>query len=224
MVCFVPCGMLPHWTPRADPTAVLMENEMATTAVQTEVERAPRMSAFELSRTQEFSHLSAKMGRFVLAYVQTLLDSDTADPLAAVKYAYNCKNDESARTFGFQLLSNIKIVLTLNRFFGVSPSEAFLKQIEKAIYNPNLSVAAVDALKMHCDANGIQRSGVGIVSKVASDKNHGHKATEPKPATATAQRFSVGDFCYQDGKKFRITSVDTTGHPLTAVAVEGEVL
>jgi hypothetical protein len=164
----------------------LVEMKMVT-ALQTETERAPRMSGFELSRTQEFSHLSAKMGRFVLAYVQGLIDTDTADPVAAVKFAYNTKNDESARTFGFQLLSNIKVILTLNRFFGVTPNEAFLKQVERAIYNPNISVAQVDALRLYSAIHGIEKTAVGVAANKAAAKNHGHKA-EPEVSAATTSR------------------------------------
>jgi hypothetical protein len=203
------------------------------TAVQTEIDRAPRMSAYALAQTQEFSHLSPKMARFVLAYVQTLIDTDTADPLAAVKAAYSCGSEESARTLGYELLANPKVILVLNIFFGVTPSEAFLKQVERAIYNPNLRVAQIDALKLYCDAHGIARSGVGVVASKAQAKNHGHASTKDASEPATVNdtndstaptRFAVGDFCYQNGKKFRITSVDTTGHPLTADPVEGEAL
>jgi hypothetical protein len=184
------------------------------TAIQTKTERAPRMDVYKLSQTQEFSHLSPKMARFVMAYVKTLTDTDTVDPLAAVKYAYNTKNDESARTLGYELLANPKVILVLNLFFGVTPSEAFLKQVERAIYNPNLSVAQIDALKLYCDAHGIQRSGLGIAANKAHAANHGHEVAEP--ATGTAQHFKVGDICVQDGQRFRITSVDPNGAALTA--------
>jgi hypothetical protein len=199
---------------------------MAATAiaVQSESTRAPRMTIFDLSRTPEFSHLSVKMAKFVLAYVQTVIDG-AADPCAAVKYAYNTKNDESARTLGYGLLGNIKVILVLNRFFGVTPSEAFVKQVEHAMYEKDISVARVDVLKMYCDAYGLERTGVGVVASKARAKNHGHSSTKDASKSATANdtndsaaptRFKVGDFCYQDGHKFRVTEIDTDGHPTNA--------
>src|SRR5580692_4129934 len=124
---------------------------MMTIATETE----SRLSAHALALTPEFSHLSSKMGAFVLAYVQALIDTGAADPLAAVKASYDCGSDESARTLGYELLANPKVILTLNRFFGVSPDEAFLKMVERAIYNPNISVAQIEALKLYSAIHGI---------------------------------------------------------------------
>jgi hypothetical protein len=199
-----------------DPRAALKawRNKMLTT-IQPEAEQTEqRMSLSDLSRTPEFNQLSLKMEKFVAIYLQSLISTGTADVLAAVKGArYNCKSDQNARILGFQLLANPKIVLVLNRFFGVTPTEAFRKQVQKAISNKKLSVAQVRALELYSNINGFEKTAVGVVSKAVSDKNHGH---EDEPATVTAQRFSVGDICVQDGQRFRITSVDLNGAALTA--------
>jgi hypothetical protein len=196
-------------------------NKMVTT-IQSEAEQTEqRMSLYDLARTREFDSLSLKMQKFVLIYLRSLTPTGAADPLAAVKASYNCKSDQTARVLGFQLLGNPKIVLTLNRFFGVSPDAAFLAQVQKAIFNRKLTTAQINALELYSRIHGVEKTAVGLAASRASAKNHGHASTkdEPETATVTAPQFKVGDFCMQGETKFRITSVDSNGKPLAAEEV-----
>ena len=178
---------------------------MATTHLAVQPEVNQRMNAQELSQTVEFAHLSPKMAAWVLAYVQSFLDTGTFDPLSATKASYHCSNDESARTFGYQLMANAKILLTLNRFFGESPEQSFLKQVEKAIYSRRLTIAQVRALELLCRANGwangIPRSKNIKLSEpeVAEDA----EADESSVALA-AQLFPIGAVIVQDGKRYEV--------------------
>jgi hypothetical protein len=159
-------------------------------AVQPETEQ--RMSFYDLVCTPEFKQLSPKMGQFVLTYLQSVLDGE-ADALAAVKAAsYNCKSDENGRILGFQLLASPKIILVMNRFFGVSPTEAFLKQVRKAISNKKLTIAQVRALELYSNINGFEKTAVGIVSKAVSDETHRKvSAKSEKEATVPADAISI---------------------------------
>jgi hypothetical protein len=177
------------------------------------------MSLYDLVRTKEFDSLSLKMQKFVVIYLRSLTPSGAADPLSAVKAAYNCKSDQNARILGFQLLAKPKIILTLNRFFGVSPDDAFRAQGQKSIFNSKLTTAQVDALKLYSAIHGIEKTAIGVAASKAQARNHGHEVQEPKAPTVTTQRFSVGDFCMQDGHKFCVTSVNASGKPLTAEEV-----
>lgn len=125
--------------------------------VKTQLDTAPRMTVLELSRTSAFSHLSPKQATWIMFYCQGYLDTGSFDPVAATKAAYNCANNESARTFAYQLMSHPKILICLNRFFGETPEQSFLDQVEQACFNKKLTVAQVEALKLYSNLKGWDR-------------------------------------------------------------------
>jgi hypothetical protein len=192
--------------------------------IQAKIE--PRMNAMDLAQTVEFRHLSPKMAKWILTYVQRFLEAGVLDPIAATKASYVCKTDESTRTLGCQLLANPKIILVLNRFFGTTPEQAFLKQVQNAIYNRKLTIAQIRALELQCQvlglANGFPRSRDINLSELDSQPKH-RRGRPRKDASTEAEapttRFKVGDLCTQAGKKYRVTSIDAKGHPLTAEEV-----
>ena len=113
-----------------------------------------RMSLYDLTQTAEFGHLSPKMAVWIMNYVQHFIDTGTFDPLAATMAAYSVKNEENGRILGYQLLGNLKIITVLNRFFGRTPEQSFLKQVERAIHKRKLTVAQVTALRFYAELNG----------------------------------------------------------------------
>jgi hypothetical protein len=157
---------------------------------------AQRMSLDELTHTVEFAHLSPKMGTFVRIYLQNFLDTGTFDPLSATKTGYDCKSDSSARTFGYQLLSNPKIILCLNRFFGSSPEEAFLRQVEKAIYSRKLTIAQVRALELQCKLNGWE-NGIPRSRDLHVTGSETDDESQPRAEASPAQKFFVGQLVTQ---------------------------
>lgn len=178
---------------------------------------AQRMSLDELTHTVEFAHLSPKMATFVRTYVQTFLDTGTFDPLLATKTGYDCKSDLSARTFGYQLLSNAKIILCLNRFFGSSPEEAFLRQVEKAIYSRKLTIAQVRALELQCKLNGWE-NGIPRSRDLHMTGPETDDEPQPKAETSSAQKFHVGQLVTQrDGAGVlhtgKVVAIDAAGLP-----------
>jgi hypothetical protein len=174
----------------------------------------PCMNAYDLSRTSAFHRLSPKQAVWVLTYVQGYLDTGIFDPLAATKASYDCANEESARTFGYQLISHPKILIAMNRFFGDSPEQSFLNQVEQACFNKKLSVAQVDALKLYGELRGWTGRRNRAVEEDEPVLDGGTAEASPKP------RFKVGDICLQDGQKFRVTSLSPDGEPLTATEIE----
>jgi hypothetical protein len=174
----------------------------------------------ELAATIEFAHLSPKMANWVRAYVKNYIDSGKLDPTTATKAAYDCRSDETARTFGYQLIGNPKIILALNRFFGNSPEQAFLKEVERAIYNRKLTVAQVRALELLCRVNGWANGLPRSTDIRVGAQNEPEENTAPAvPPQTSRPRFRVGDLCTQNGQTFRVTSVDANGQPLTAEEV-----
>ncbi len=113
-----------------------------------------RMTIEEFARTIEAAPLTPKMRKFVLAYVRGFIDAGKFDALAAAKVAYVCKSDQTARCIGYQLLANPKIVLAVNQFFGLSQKEGFLRRLERAIYDKDITIAQVRALELTAQANG----------------------------------------------------------------------
>ena len=175
-------------------------------AVQPEINQ--RMNAYELSQTVEFGHLSPKMATWVRTYVQSFLETGSFDPLAATKAAYTCHSDESARTFGYQLMAHPKIILALNRFFGATPEESFLKQVEKAIYSRRLTIAQVRALELMCRAkgwaNGIPRAKDINLSRPEADEPEG--TSEEASVAGAVQTFPIGAVLVQDNKRYRVVA------------------
>lgn len=74
------------------------------------------MTPYELAQTDEFDCLTPKQAVWLLAYVQNFTDTGVFDPTVATAAAYDCKNSESERTFGYHMLANPKIKKALQRF------------------------------------------------------------------------------------------------------------
>ncbi len=120
----------------------------------TPIKTKPCMTPEEFVLTFEYRHLTPKMQEWISTYLQGFLDTGKFDVLAATKAAYVCKNDESTRVLGYQITGNPKIILALNRFFGVTQKDLFLKQLERAIYDKKITLAQIRALELAAHANG----------------------------------------------------------------------
>jgi len=113
-----------------------------------------RLTLDELSETVEFRQLTAKQSLFVATYVKNFLDHGVLDASFAAKTAYDTGSDEVTRITGYKTLANPKIILALNRFWGDSPEEAFLKLVEKALYSRKITPSRIAALKLYSDLKG----------------------------------------------------------------------
>ena len=184
----------------------------AISTAQSEV--GNRMNLAELSKTMEFRLLSPKMARFVETYLQGFIETGALDPLAATQSSYDCRTEESARVFGYQLLANSKIVAVLDQFFGIDPEKAFIRTLKRAMHNPKIPVAQVDAMRLYMRLTGITAPG-GLEGL----EQPGAKTEPPMidgGRTTGTHRFGIGDICVQDSKNYRVVRVDATGKILEA--------
>ncbi|HXA78727.1 MAG TPA: hypothetical protein VNV41_16450 [Candidatus Acidoferrales bacterium] len=172
------------------------------------------MTLDELKLTPEYQLLAPKMQMFVASYVQHFVDLGSFDPTWAVQNSYECSTPEHSRIFGYQLLSNGKVIAALNTFFGVSPEEAFRAAVAKAVHNRRLTNSQIRALELQCRINGWSSAGL--------PNSRGREVAEPEPEAVAAPiiQSNVGDIVVQAGVKYRVTSVDAAGKPLTADEVE----
>jgi hypothetical protein len=164
-----------------------------------------RLSLDQLSETVEFRQLTPKQQLWLATYTQCFIDTGVFDPVAASVTAYDCGSAEVARITGYKVLANSKIILALNRFFGDSPEEAFLKLVERALYSRKISPSRIAALKLYSDLKGWSAGALA---------NPAQEAETPE------SRYHVGDIVLVDGKKCRVNEVNKAGRPIDVDEVE----
>jgi hypothetical protein len=115
-----------------------------------------RLSMKEVAQTSEYQQLTNKQKLFVMTYIVGGIDTGEYDAVGACQTAYKCKSREIARIMSYSLMRNISIVSVVNLHFNATPTEAFMKEIDRAIRNKNISSAQVALIKMKCDLLGIK--------------------------------------------------------------------
>jgi hypothetical protein len=168
------------------------------------------LSLSELTNTPEFNRLTVRQGIWVLVYLAHYLDTEICDAVAATQAAYECASEESARVLSYQIQASPNIRATLNRFFGDdSPEIAARQNLDREAQIAGLKRALKKTPPYE------QPRGRRLLAELTGLINTS-EVSEPKTATVPAQKFSVGDFVMQNNQKYRVTSVDANGHPLTA--------
>ena len=135
-----------------------------------------RMSMEELRTTREYAHLTERQKMFIETYCSAGLVDGHYDAVVATLLAYRCKDEEVARIMSYSLMANIRIIAALNRHFGETPVESFLKQLERAISNKKLTIAQLQALRLYSDV-------MGFASSIPRG-NFGVNDLAPRPAAA----------------------------------------
>lgn len=176
-------------------------------AIQSEA----RMNVYELSLTPEFNRLSPKMAMWLMAYVQNFIDTGAFDPLSATKAAYQCGSDENARTFGYQLLANSKIIAALDCFFGNSPERASLRVVTtKADQNRKRLLKEVEANLEAADEGSV------AAQRLLAQKERllfGQVKDGLVDSQTPGRKYAVGDLFTQRGHTGRVLAIDAEGKP-----------
>ena len=118
------------------------------------MEELKRMPVDELEQTQEYQKLTPKQRLFVATYCAGGLLNGNYDAVEATRVAYQCKSVEVARIMSYSMLANIRIIEALNRHFRTEPIQDFIRVLDRAIRNRNLTLAQMQALKLKCDILG----------------------------------------------------------------------
>jgi len=157
-----------------------------------------KMDLENLVKTQEYNRLTPKQRMFVSTYIQSGLETGIYDQVTAVKSAYDCKNEESARIMGYSMLANINVIQVLNRHFGTEPIDQFLVTLERAIRNRNLTVAQFHALKLYCDLKGFENAlsrAVAVPPENSSPARKVRKARiKPAAVLPDSDVYNLNDF------------------------------
>ena len=136
------------------------------------------MTLEDLQQTPEYLALTEKQKLFVATYVQTCIDGNP-DPVQSVAIAYKCKDRNTARVMSYPMLSNIRIVAALNRYFNRQPLEAFLMVLDRAIQNKHLTTAQLQALRLKSDILGL-KSRMPVVGRTVKNVIEDLQAEEQK--------------------------------------------
>ncbi len=178
-------------------------------------EQIKRTMPIELLRLEPcFIRLTERQKLMIETYI-----TSGADKTLSVLTAYHVKDRETARKMSYESFSRPGVIQVLNAYWGVTPFEAFKQDVERAVRNKSLSVAQIRALELQARLNGWSSTNLPNL--------HGHDEPDAESkieTTATSEvspeRFQVGDICFQDGQKYRVTSIDANGQPLTADEVQ----
>jgi len=164
----------------------------------TQIKDAETADVFHASR--EYVRLTAKQRAWLDIFIFT------RDAVLATKTAYNAASDTYARLLAHQIEANSRIRAALNVYQGRSEQEIFLADLQETIRRaPKGSVAQVRAQALYA------RMKFGV-----STPDSDHEPVAPTAASESPLRFQVGEICLQDGKQYRVTSIDVNGQPLTA--------
>jgi hypothetical protein len=150
-----------------------------------------------LHTSKEYLALTDKQKVWVNTFIET------SDPKRATVEAYGGDTSPEYRAMLCRKIqTSPRILDVLDVWFGVSSRDKFLRTLEADIKTLQ-GVAKIQALKLYARAAGILDDSDDVESA----------AIEPE------HKFSVGDICVQSGLKFRVTSIDLDGKPLTAEEV-----
>jgi hypothetical protein len=163
--------------------------------LQTEKEKSEMATATEtmskeaFQASKEYLALTEKQRVWVDAFV------DSQDAGQATVLAYGDNPDSAYRAMLTRKVeTSPRVIAALDLFYGRSPKEKFIRDLQLDIARAK-GVARVEGRRLYARVTGLIDSA---------------------PDAAVEHRFNVGDICIQDGRKYRVTSIDAHGHPLTA--------
>jgi hypothetical protein len=168
-------------------------------ATQTE----PVISWNVMQASETWKRLTPQQRVWVLKFIA----SD--DSIAATRMAYPTATDKSVKCMSYELRKNPGIVAALDFYNGKTELELDLEEIQKQI--DAAEPGSIAATKLIALKASLKR---GVKSTVEEPD------TKSKATDEASPKFKVGDICVQDGKKYRVTSIDANGKPLTADEVE----
>jgi hypothetical protein len=153
------------------------EFEMATATQNQNV-----ITTNEFHVSKEFLALTEKQRIWIDSFIES------QDAELATRTAYKSGSDVYMKLFTYRIEANPRIVAALNLFYGRSPREAFLQELQQDIRrSPKGSIARIQAQNLYA------RMAFGSDSE---------NPTVPSTETETSmQQFPIGAVIVQDDKK-----------------------
>src|SRR5712692_2056121 len=172
----------------------------------------------ELQASPEYLACTPKMQVWLTTLIQSKFDYKLATATA-----FNCKNLRQAHIFSYAVRKWAVVRAALNLYLGRSEQDVFLTDLQETIRRaPNGSDRQVRAQALYA------RLKFGVSPPDGDEPVERQPEAASKPPAQTAapeasaasevspERFQVGEICRQDGKQYRVTSIDANGQPLTA--------
>jgi hypothetical protein len=143
----------------------------------------------EFHESREYLALTAKQRVWIDSFIAS------QDAALATRTAYQSESTSYSKLFTYKMEANSRIQAALNLFFGRSPREVFLQELEKDIRrSPKGSIARIQAQNLYA------RMAFGDETE-----NPSVPSAEPEPLI---QKFSIGEQFKQAGVKYRVEAVE----------------
>jgi hypothetical protein len=161
------------------------------------------MTLAELHLTKEYGSLTDKQR----AWVDALIETQSA--MEATRRVYGDSGNRYVALRARQIEGSRIITAVLDTFYARTPREKFIRDLERVLAH---------------STSGFERAGArSLYAEMVFDLSDSSKNADPDSSGQKAEapaRFNVGDICVQNCRKYRVTSVDENGKPLTADEVE----
>jgi Terminase small subunit len=110
----------------------------------------------ELRKDHLYARLTDKQKGFLEAYIRL-----NGDHVAAAKEAYECKDEHSARAYGYQMVRHSEISALIDRFYGsTEPSkDEFLRRLWKMIVENTDKRGLKDLMTLYARLKGWDKQG-----------------------------------------------------------------
>ena len=142
-----------------------------------------RLTLEELRVLPEFLMLTQKQQLFVSTYVSAgMAEGGHYNVASAIKTAYDCNSEEAVRVMSYGMMQNIRILAVLNLHFGVSPTDQFLKDLDRAIRNKKITRAQVELLALKS-----RMLGIGTFIEKGHSVKHTRRSTAEVDAALTEE-------------------------------------
>lgn len=149
----------------------------------------------ELSETSEFHNLTDKQKMFVSTFI-----SNGYNKIHAIRTAYQCKNDLSAKVMSYSVMNTFAVTMVLAIHFGDEPVDTFLKHIARSIRKGRIKPEQLALYKLYAEVSG-WRHGTVQNALALAERLEGKKAAREglkavlttKPKTDTS-KYTLDEF------------------------------
>lgn len=157
----------------------------------------------ELHELRVYRDLNDRQQKLVDVFISSGGDKTEA----FMRAGYRFKNRETAHKYSSVYFANRSVRACLAVYKGIGEKEQFIAELNRALRDPRISPAKVALFRL--------RAQVSRFIPIATPTDEPVAPPVESSVPAAPHRHAVGDIVIQGGKKYRITSVDANGKPLS---------
>jgi hypothetical protein len=147
------------------------------------------ITQMEFHASREYCALTAKQRIWIDFFIET------QDAELATRTAYESASDTYVKLFTYQVEANPRIVNALNLFYGRSPRESFLQELQRDIRrSPKGSIARIQAQNLY--------------ARMAFDFELQHPNVPFTETESSTHKFAIGEKFKQEGTTYRVDAVE----------------